>query len=242
MPNRQSSRVVGVTLLAVPLVLQIPYGFLSLTFSYPAILREDAATILARFAEGGPGLIAAWYLYALAIVPMMFVIPLLPEVLAPKRSRWMGLAVWFGMGSVVVQVVALLRWTFLVPLLAGAWAKPGGGAERASLEAIFTAQHQLLGTMLGEHVGQFLLAVWTLLMAQAQVEHPFQRWLGRVAAGAFLLGLGSHLGAVFPLLRGLEPVPGIAFLLWSVWVVVLGVQILREGAVRTGRHGGMLAA
>ncbi|MFN0248424.1 MAG: hypothetical protein ACKV2T_16145 [Kofleriaceae bacterium] len=60
------------------------------------------------------------------------------------------------------------------------------------------------------------------------------RWLGRLAGGLFLLGLGDGLATVISV-PGAELIgnaPLVAFLLWTAWMIATGVGL----AVRARRE------
>ncbi len=93
------------------------------------------------------------------------------------------------------------------------------GADLEDLERIST----------GEHVGQLTLALWTLLIATTQSVTAL-RWLGHLAAGLFVVGLGDGLATVI-LVPGAEMfahAPLVAFLTWTVWMVATGIGLIRH--------------
>jgi len=56
------------------------------------------------------------------------------------------------------------------------------------------------------------------------------RWLGRVAAALFLLGLGDGLATVIsvPGAEALGNAPLVAFLLWTAWMKATAIGIARR--------------
>ena len=95
----------------------IPYTILTMIFDYPDILRQDAGVILTRFHEGGSSLILVWFLFAILGLPLILAYISIGQKLENKFYfvRW---ATTLGVISVVVQMIGLLRWTFVVPVLA----------------------------------------------------------------------------------------------------------------------------
>ena len=51
--------------------LLIPYTVLTILFEYPAVLRQNTATILTKFYEGGPPLIWTWFAFAITGIPLI---------------------------------------------------------------------------------------------------------------------------------------------------------------------------
>jgi hypothetical protein len=232
-PQRHAQQLVGGALLAFPLLIQLPYGMLIATYEYPAILRQPAEAILTKFAAGGPGLIAAWYLYGAAILPLLLALAALPGVVRARRPWLLEAVTRVGVASAVVQMIGLLRWVFAVPPLAAAFVQPGTTAEaKAAIIVSFNMQHQLFGVMLGEHLGQLLLAVWTIGIVLSLPIHTMldrvRFGLGLLAGTLFLIGLGDGLATVAQLPVNVSAFPGIAFLIWSVWCCVLGWTVWRK--------------
>ncbi|MBY0373920.1 MAG: DUF4386 domain-containing protein [Bryobacteraceae bacterium] len=209
-PQNRTMRhsLTGGVFIAIPLLLQIPYGFLTVRYAYPDILRRNPAEVLSRFAAGGPLLEAIWYLYGLLLLPLLIAIAYLP-LIWPDRPR-LGAITLVGVASALVQIVGLLRWKFIVPVLAELLARNPGDA---GVLLAFRVQHELLGTMLGEHIGQMLLAAWT---AGVSWDLP-SKWLrgaGFLAALLFVVRLDA-----------------VGFMLWCVWSVLLGWQVRKAGRV-----------
>lgn len=213
----------GALFIAFPLLLQIPFTLLSIHYHYPDILREPASLILQKFREGGPGLIAMWYAYALSI--LIFVAALLSY---KTENRALPLV---GIFSAAVQFIALLRWTFLVPFLAKYDALATTVESKETIEMIFTLQNNFLGVGLGEHVGQLSLVAWTLLMIKDQAFGKMTQILGLTSAVVLLLGLSEHLAVVFPFSAGMFAHGAlVGFILWSFWLIAIGIHLIRGRA------------
>lgn len=213
--------------LYVPFLIQMPYIWLSLIFDYPNILRQPPQIILQRFAEGGQELTLVWFGFALSILPLLFGIAMRPKRLPNLPPH----ATALGVISALVQMIGLLRWTFLVPLLANAHRAAEDAAQRAAIEWIFLAQHQLIGTLLGEHLGQLTLACWTISVAVVPLRSQVHRYLGLAAALLFLISAFGALGTVIPMLAPLNAFGGPAFLLWSLWCGLLGWRLRQPPAI-----------
>ncbi len=229
----------GLALLASPLLIQIPFTLLTINFGYPDILREVPAQVLTQFAAGGDALVWTWYAYGLAVLPLLLAIALLPGVVESPRPKLLEAATRIGIASALVQMIGLWRWVFLVPQLAGSYGRAGSDAERQTIVAIFDAQHRLFGVLLGEHLGQTLLALWTLGVVASVPARGWHKAVGIASAALFLIGGGESLSTVFPALAFLGPLPMFAFLGWSLWCSLLGWRLLRAEALR--REPGPLA-
>lgn len=231
------SRSIGWTFVVFPLAVQVPFALLGHRFDYPAVLRHPAWEVLRAFAAGGPPLLWTWYAYALVLAPFLVAIAALPAVLQGHSSRrLLGAVTPLGVASAVVQMAGLLRWTLVVPVLTRAEA---AGVPAETVALVYQVQHQLFGVLLGEHLGQLLLALWTAgvswgLRGAGRLA-GLRTGLGLAAAGLFLLGLADGLGTVGALSPGpLAHAPLLAFAAWSLWCVATGVTLLpRRGQAGT---------
>ncbi len=237
MALRQTRMVTGALLILGAVLVNIPYTLLIMTFDYPDILREPAADILTRFAAGGSTLIWTWLAFAWVGLPILLGILLLPEALADRAAAGRGprlgrVAQFFGAAGAVAQMIGLLRWPFVVPVLARLYTDPQAtSATREAVVAVFQAVHQYGGVVIGEHIGQSFTIVWMILLSITFMRHRiFPRWLslaGFVGAGVYALAQGELLATVMP---GF-PVWGAAGLVgslwWLAWLIALGVLVIR---------------
>jgi hypothetical protein len=132
----------------------------------------------------------------------------------------------FGVIAGIVQMLGFIRWPFLVPTLASTYLDPSTNeATRAAIEVTFTAFNQYAGVGVGEHLGYLFTALWTILIAFAMPKsRHFSTWLGGLGA---VLAVGILLGTLEPAgvpFVGLINV--IAYSLWAVWIIILGVRLL----------------
>jgi hypothetical protein len=219
MTARREALLAGLMIPAFLLAVNIPYAALVALFGYDDVLRLPPGAILLRFHERQG--VLAWVWLAFAVAALAFA----PVAAAVDRALGQapGLA---GQASAVAQFVGLLRWALVVPVLAPLAADP---ARAAAAEAVFVVQHQVLGVMLGEILGQILLVAWTLRVALRL------RALGR--ARLALAGLATLplwlVGLTEPLASGVPGVPVVeatplAFMAWQGWLAALGVALLRR--------------
>ena len=202
---------------------------LSSTFDWPDILREPASVVLPAFDAGGAGLVWTWFAtawtYGLLVVPIL----LLPVVLGRREDPVLRVATFVGAASVLLSLIGFLRWVFVVPPLASSYVD-GDAANRAAVDAAWTAQHQFGGALLGEHLGQLLVIGWSITVSVIILRsRVLPRWLGATglaASALYLLNQGDILATAVP---GF-PVWDLAGLLgstsWGLWVAALGITLL----------------
>jgi hypothetical protein len=104
-------------------------------------------------------------------------------------------------------------------------------ATRQGVAAAYAAQHQLAGTLLGEHVGQTLAIAWSVLISIGMLKSRlFSRWLGVfgiVASAIYLLNQGEILKTAVPGFPEVSIAGLLGSVLWGLWLLLAGVALLR---------------
>jgi hypothetical protein len=136
----------------------------------------------------------------------------------------------------VVQVIGLSRWFVIVPgLAAKATDAAATAAQRTEAASTFETAHRVLGSFVGETLGYSLTAAWTVAVLMAAGSLLGGRWfkvLGLASATLIFLGVFIPLG-----LPGADQANFVGYIIWSVWVLILAVKLLRPvhvGAAATG--------
>ena len=146
------NKSIGGLFIAGAIALFIPYTMLTVIFEYPDILRQDTATILTKFHEGGNRLIWTWFAFAITGIPLLPAYIMLGQKLENKAPL-VRMATTIGVIGLIVQMVGLLRWTFVVPVLADTFIHATDEATKAAVIVAFKTIHQFGGVVLGEHLG-----------------------------------------------------------------------------------------
>jgi hypothetical protein len=245
--NQQKVRqVAGILLIGGAILVNVPYALLISTFDYPDILRAPTGDILTRFAAGGSGLIWTWLAFAWVGLPLLVGVLLLPRALAddagPGRGQLAGtLALVFGTMGLIVQMIGLLRWTFVVPVLARMYTAPQATAmTREAVAAVFQAVHQYGGVVLGEHLGQAFTILWMILLSvgllrQGKLPRGLA-WAGFVAAAVYALAQGELLATVMPDFPVWDAAGLVGSLMWLGWILALGIVLLRQARSMTSEY------
>jgi hypothetical protein len=211
-------RSTGLAMIVVPIVFMGAFTGLQITFNYPDILRQPAADILERFELGGPALLANWYIFMLSALAFIPVGVLSGLWLWPRHQIAAAFAATFGILAGLVQALGLLRWVVLVPALAAST------AGDQTNQAVFNAFHLYAGVGIGEHFGYLFTALWTLSVAIAfRRRIPALTWTGAVLAVGILAGMLEPFGVAIG-----GTINAIAYTAWAVWLLVLGIVILRQ--------------
>ena len=231
-----SNQLIGRLLFSGAVLVFIPYTILTIIFDYPVILRQDPGIVLTRFHAGGPTLIAVWWAFAVMGLPLLQAYRLIGERLGNKLY-YVRLATMLGVISGLVQIIGLLRWTFVVPVLANNYVQSTNPAIRAASVVAFQTVHQYGGVMLGEHLGQLLTIAWTVMIASAfSTLKLFPKWTSWFAYGAsaiYLLAQGDLFATVVPGFPVWHLAGLLGSTLWLVWLLIIGVHFLRLARHKT---------
>jgi Domain of unknown function (DUF4386) len=222
--------VAGILLIVAPLWFNASFALLGNRFDYPDILRRPAGEILERFRAGGSSLIILWWVFMLSGLLLIAGAVLLGQVLGLEGI--VPVATTFGVLAGLVQMLGLLRWVYLVPALARAYADPALNAEqREAHGVVFRALHQYLGVGVGEHLGYLFTGIWSVLIGvgviQATALPTWLGWPGIVIGAGLLVGSAEFLGpneergwnfagATIPVL----------YIAWSVWLLAMGITLI----------------
>lgn len=248
MTQQHSLKVTGILLILGAILVNIPYTLLITTFDYPDILRAPTANILTKFAAGGPKLIWIWLSFAWVGLPILLGILLLPHALGNDEPSTPGrlsgnLACFFGVTGALAQIIGLLRWPFVVPVLAQSYtASQATEQTREAVVAVFQALHQYGGVVLGEHIGQTFTILWIILLSfsllrQGKFPH-WLSWAGFAVAGVYTLAQAELLATVMPGFPVWDSAGLVGSLSWLGWLIALGIALLRQTRSRTHAYTG----
>ena len=223
-------RVTGWLLVIGAVTFAVAATILSSTFNWPDILREPPDVVLPAFVDGGTSLVWTWFAvawtYAILLVPIL----LLPAALGRRDDPVLRAATFVGAASVLLGLIGFLRWVFVVPALADSYTA-GDATTKAAVAAAWMAQHQFGGALLGEHLGQLLAIGWSitisLLILRTGVLWRWVGWAGLVASLLYVTGQGDILATAVPDFPVFDLAGFIGSSLWAIWLIALGVAVLR---------------
>src|SRR5512137_1949495 len=179
MSTKQFRQLTGVLFIAGAVLVNIPYTLLIMNFDYPDILRLPVDQILTKFQSGGNALIYTWLAFAWVGLPMLFGAIMLKRILEKENSPFLETATTIGVIGFLVQVIGLLRWVFVVPVIARFYTNPATTpTTQESLSVLFMGIHQYGGVVLGEHMGQFFIILWMSMISAIIYNSPlFAKWI-----------------------------------------------------------------
>lgn len=225
----KNAKTIGILFIIGAIALLVPYTILTIIFEYPDILRQDTGIILTKFHEGGSTLIWTWFAFAITGIPLLPAYILLGQELENKNSL-ARVATKLGVIGLIVQMIGLLRWTFVVPVLAETFVSSEDEGMRAAAVMAFKTIHQFGGVLLGEHLGQLFTITWTVMMSVILSKlNLLPRWatvLGLASSFIYLLAQAELFATVMPGFPVWDLAGFVGSTLWLVWLVVLGVRFL----------------
>ena len=226
----KKEKTIGLLLIAGAIGVFIPYTILTLTFEYPDILRQAPGIILTRFHEGGGSLIFTWWAFAILGLPLLIAYILIGQMFESK----IGFIKWtttIGVISGVVQIVGLLRWVFVIPVLANTYVTSESAASREAAIISFQTIHQFGGVLLGEHLGQLFTIIWTIMISTAFIKLKFfpgwVSWLGIIASIIYLFAQAELFATVIPGFPAWDMAGFIGSTLWLLWLIITGIMFIK---------------
>lgn len=225
----QTEKKIGILLIIGALGVLIPYIILTIIFDYPDILRQETGVILTKFHEGGSRLIWTWWAFAILGLPLIVAYILLGQKLEPKFSfvRWVTT---LGVIGLLVQLIGLLRWTFVVPVLANNYIN-GNEMTKAASKVGFQIVHQYGGVVLGEHIGQLFTIVWTVMISYAfaklKLFPKWTTWLGYTSSFIYTFAQTELFATVMPTFPVIDMAGFVGSTLWIIWLIVIGVILIK---------------
>jgi Domain of unknown function (DUF4386) len=142
----QLFRFTGILFVIFAASINIPYWLLTKNFEYDDILRQPPEYVLTRFHAGGTGLILTWFAFAILALLFIPASTLLQKLLSREDTPYLATATLMGVISGVLQAVGLMRWVFVIPVLAKIYVNPTAtDSTRAAVLVVFQAVHQYEG-------------------------------------------------------------------------------------------------
>ena len=226
---------IGTLFIIGAIAVLIPYTMLTIIFDYPNILRQDTGAILTQFHQGGTTLILTWFAFSLAGIPLIPAYVMLGKKLENK-TLWMKTTTIIGVAGLFVQMIGLLRWTFVVPVLADSYVNTTDEATQNAIIVNFKVIHQFGGVLLGEHLGQLFTIIWTVFISKALSKlSQFPTWivyLGYISSAIYLMAQAEILSTVIPGFPVIQYAGLVGSTLWLLWLVILGVKIMKKSKVQ----------
>jgi hypothetical protein len=227
----QVEKQIGWLLIAGAIGVFIPYTILTILFEYPGILRQDTGIVLSKFHSGGSTLIFTWWAFAILGLPLLIAYIKIGELFENRVGfvKWVTIV---GIISGIVQIIGLLRWVFVVPVIANNYVTATDPVVKEIAKSAFQTVHQFGGVLLGEHLGQLFTIVWTIMMSIAFSKLKFfpiwVSWLGIISSTIYLFAQAELFATVIPGFPAWDMAGLIGSTLWLVWLIIIGVMFIKR--------------
>lgn len=218
--KRHATVIGGTALILATLLFAAVFMQLARSFGYPDVLDLPAAEVLPKLLALGPSGRAVWFVYGLVpllLVPTAFGVHAAGRSTSPLTAR---VAVVTAVLAAAAMTAGLMRWPSLHWQLALAWGD-ASPAAREGIAALFVASNSYLGNVVGEFLGELFLNAF---FAAAALMLP-NRWLRAAGLAAAALGWAAMLRNA---LGGLDTVAALNNIVLPIWMLVLGVALLRR--------------
>lgn len=225
-----TEKKIGWLLIAGAIGVFIPYTILTVTFEYPDILRQDIGVVLTKFHDGGSSLIFTWWAFAILGLPLLIAYIKIGQQFENKISfiKWITIV---GIISGIVQIIGLLRWVFVVPVIANSYVTATEPIIKEIAKNSFQTIHQFGGVLLGEHLGQLFTIGWTIMISIAFIKLKFVpkwvSWLGIISSIIYLLAQAELFATVIPGFPAWSMAGFIGSTLWLIWLVITGIMFIK---------------
>src|SRR5688500_6855440 len=144
------------------------------------------------------------------------------------------MATSMGVVGRVVQVVGLLRWTFVVPILADSFVNADNEPPKAAAIMAFKTIHQFGGVLLGEHLGQLFTIIWTVSISisfsKLKLVPVWIIWLGYISSLIYFLAQAELFGTVIHGFPVWDMAGFVGSSLWLLWLITIGVSFMKRGS------------
>ena len=218
------ARAGGLALILASLLFMAVFAFLASAFDYPAILDRDVSEVLPRLLQTGERGRVVWSLYA--FLPML----LIPAGLGAREAFGRvtpGLSRLAPVSATVCAIamtLGLARWPSIHWRLAERYGT-ASNEQRAVIAGVFDGLNAYLGNFIGEFLGELALTVFFAVCAYGLLKSPrVSRWI----AWAAVVATATGAIALFRNVTGVvAPIAGVNNIVLPVWLIVLGVTLVR---------------
>jgi hypothetical protein len=228
---KSNNKIIGILLITGAIALLIPYTLLTIVFEYPDILRQDTGIILTKFYQGGNSLVWTWFAFAITGIPLLPAYIMIGQKFESKAPL-VRMATTIGVIGLIVQMIGLLRWTFVVPVLADTFVHAADEATKAAAIVSFKTIHQFGGVILGEHLGQLFTIAWTVMItisfAKLKLMPKWVNRLGITSAAIYLLAQAELFATVIKGFPVWDMAGFIGSTGWLVWLIIVGVMFIKK--------------
>jgi Domain of unknown function (DUF4386) len=222
-----TSRFLGATLIAFSSATAIAFVVLSSVFSFPDILRSPGSEVLPLFAEKASVVRPTYWILAMSGLVLIALSVELGRILATHAEGPARLVSGFGIATGVFWSLGYARWPIAMPYLSNLYRT--GDKERAG--ELYELLNRYAGMTVGEHLGFITMGVFAIALAVALRRNNIgPKWffpVGIFAGVSIAITSFEQYDNDVPVLGELN---GAANTVWFLWLLALGVVLVRRSA------------
>jgi hypothetical protein len=221
------TRLLGATLIVFAGTTAIAIAVLSAVFEFPEILRRPGDEVLPRYADNASTVRPVYWLLAMTGLVLIAISAELGRLLAPRAPGPSRLVTGFGIATGVFWSLGYARWPIAMPYLSDLYET---GEQQRAVE-LYELLNRYAGMTVGEHLGFITMGVFALALAVALRRAGVgPRWMfpvGIVAGVSIAITAYEQYDNDVPVLGALN---GAANTIWFLWLLALGVVLVRTDA------------
>lgn len=217
-----------ILLLVMMITVTAPVIILGANFNFPDILRQPAANAFTLFRENQTIIVFGYYIFLLSSLLFIPLTIILQKALYQTKNKTaLHLFFGFGLATAIFQCIGFVRWIFVMPFLTESYFN--NPESQKTITIIYEMLNRYAGMSIGEHLGFLVINCWTICLGLILIKHPnFNKWLGiiGIVIGIILIvSILEHFGGLTSSI--FAELNMIANTLWTIWLIVIGVFILR---------------
>jgi Domain of unknown function (DUF4386) len=225
-------RLLGWTMIAFGLVTSVAIGVLSAVFEFPDVLRRPGGEVLALYAKNANVVRPTYWLLGMTGLVLIGIAVELGRFLTPFAEGPARLVSGFGVATGVFWSLGYTRWPIAVPYLSDMY-QTGDPAKKERAAELYGLLNRYAGMTVGEHLGFITMGVFAVALAVGLRRGGVgPRWLLPVGVfGGVLIAITSF-EQYNPDLEILGALNGLANTVWFLWMIAIGVVLLRRSSGR----------
>jgi hypothetical protein len=231
--KNSSHKLLGWTMIIFGIATSAAIGILSAVFEFPDVLRRPGGEVLKLYEENIGVVRPTYWVLAMTGLVLIGIAVELGRFLTPYAEGPARLVSGFGVATGVFWSLGYTRWPVAVPYLSDMY-KTGDAAKKERAAELYGLLNRYAGMSVGEHLGFITMGVFAVALAVGLRRGNIgPRWLLPVGIfGGVLIAITSF-EQYNPDLEILGALNGLANTVWFLWMIAIGVVLLRRSSKRT---------
>ena len=231
--RQTTHRVLAWTIIAFGLVTSAAFGILSSVFEFPDVLRRPGAEVLKLYDENAGVVRPTYWVLGMTGLVLVGIAVELGRFLTPFAAGPARLVTGFGVATGVFWSLGYTRWPIAMPYLSDMF-KNGDAAQQQRASELYGLLNRYAGMTVGEHLGFITMGVFAIALAVGlRRGNVGPRWFLPVGVFVGVLIAITSFEQYNPDAEVLGALNGLANTIWFLWMIAIGVVLLRRSSTRT---------